>query len=46
MKRLVALGAALMVLLFGFAANVEVSPVENGGIQVCEDIMPPGNPFD
>jgi len=46
MKRFIALGAALFVLLFSFAANVTVELAENDGIQVCEDIMPPGNPFD
>lgn len=43
MKRFIALGAALFVLLFSFAANVTVELAENDGIQVCEDLRPLGN---
>jgi len=43
MKKFIALGAALMVLLFSFSANVAVAQVENDGIQVCEDLKPSGN---
>ena len=46
MKRFIALGAALFVLLFSFAANVTVELAENDGIQVCEDIKPNKNPHD
>lgn len=46
MKKFIALGAALMVLLFSFAANANVTMAKNEGIQVCEDLMPSGNTFD
>lgn len=46
MKRFIALGAALFVLLFSFAANVTVERAENDGIQVCEDLKPAGNTHD
>ena len=46
MKRFIALGAALFVLLFSFAANVTVERAENDGIQVCSDLKPDPNPYD
>lgn len=46
MKKFIALGAALVVLLFGFTASAEVAAVENNGIQVCSDLDLPVHPFD
>lgn len=46
MKKFIALAAALMVLLSGFAASAEVAVVEQGGYQVCSDLPLPDNPFD
>lgn len=46
MKKFIALAAALMVLLFGFAASAEIAVVENGGVQVCSDIDPEIEPYD
>jgi len=46
MKRFIALGAALFVLLFSFAANVTVEQAENNEIQVCSDLKPDPNPYD
>lgn len=45
MKKFIALGAALMVLLFGFAANATVAVAENG-INVCDDLEPQIDPYD
>lgn len=45
MKRFIVLGTALMLLLFGFAANVEVAQVANG-ILLCDDLEPQINPYD
>ena len=41
MKKIVALGVALLVLLFSFIPTAEVA--ENKGICVCEDLKPSGN---
>ena len=41
MKKFVALGVALLVLLFSFIPTAEVA--ENEGICVCEDLKPYGN---
>jgi len=38
MKKLFALGAALLVLLFSFSVSVETAVVENSGVQVCSDL--------
>lgn len=46
MKKFIALGAALMVLLFSFAANANVTMAKNEGIQVCSDLDLPDYPFD
>lgn len=46
MKKFIALGAALMMLLAGFAASADVTVVENGGVQVCEDLEPDPFPYD
>lgn len=46
MKKFIALGAALMVLLFGFVANANVVAVENEGVQVCEDLKPDPVPYN
>lgn len=46
MKKFIALGAALMVLLFSFVANAEVVVAENEGIQVCEDLKPDPVPYN
>ena len=46
MKKFIALGVALMVLLFGFAASAEVATVENSGVQVCSDLKPDPYPYD
>ena len=46
MKKFIALGAALMVLLFSFVANAEVAVAENEGIQVCSDLEPDPYPYD
>lgn len=45
MKKFIALGAALMVLLFGFAANATVAVAEND-ITVCSDIKPQPEPYN
>lgn len=46
MKKFIALGAALVVLLFSFVANAEVAVVENDGVQVCEDLKPDPVPYN
>ena len=46
MKKFIALAAALMVLLSGFAASAEVAVVEHGGYQVCDDLPLPDNPYE
>lgn len=46
MKKFIALGAALMMLLAGFAASADVTVVENGGVQVCSDLPLPPYPYD
>lgn len=46
MKKFIALGAALIVLLLGFVASDEVVMVENSGVQVCDDLPLPIHPFD
>ena len=46
MKKFIALGAALMVLLFGCVSSSEVAVVENSGVQVCADLELPDYPFD
>lgn len=46
MKKFIALGAALMVLLFSFAANANVTMAKNEGIQVCEDLEASPEMFD
>lgn len=46
MKKFIALGAALMVLLFSFAANANVTMAKNEGIQVCSDIEAEIEPYD
>lgn len=46
MKKFIALGAALMVLLFSFAANANVTMAKNEGIQVCSDIKPQPEPYN
>ena len=45
MKKFIALGIALMVLLFSFIPSVEVVDA-NEGIQVCEDVKPKPYPYD
>lgn len=45
MKKFIALGIALMVLLFSFMPSVEVADV-NEGIQVCSDVKPQRYPYD
>lgn len=45
MKKFIALGAALAVLLFNFIPTVSVAEV-NQGVMVCEDIRPNPNPND
>lgn len=44
MKKFIALGIALMVLLFSFVPATNVT--ENEGIQVCEDIEPDPIPYN
>jgi len=46
MKKFIALGAALIVLLFSFTSSAEVAEIENGGVMVCADLPLPGYPFD
>ena len=46
MKKFIALGAALIVLLFGFVASAEYAEVDNGGVMVCEDLKPDPYPYD
>lgn len=43
MKKLIALGVAVVMLLFGFAAIAEVGVFEKE-LTVCEDIKPWANP--
>lgn len=45
MKKFIALGIALMVLLFSLTPSAEVA-VANEGIQVCSDLEPQIEPFD
>lgn len=45
MKKFIALGIALMVLLFSFIPSAEVADA-NTGIQMCSDIKPPKEPYD
>ncbi len=45
MKKFVALGAALLVLLFSCMPAVEAVN-ENAGIQVCDDLGPDLNTYD
>lgn len=45
MKKFIALGIALMVLLFSFIPCAEATD-SNAGIQVCSDIKPPKDPYD
>lgn len=46
MKKLFALGAALLVLLFSFSASFETVVVKHVGIQVCSDLPLAPLPFD
>ena len=39
MKKIVALGIAVVMLLFGFVATAEINVAETG-ITVCDDIKP------
>ena len=43
MKKFIALGVALVVLLFSFIPSATVADV-NQGISVCEDLKPKPNP--
>lgn len=45
MKKFVALGAALLVLLFSCLPTVEAVN-ENAGIQVCDDLEPDLDMYD
>ena len=45
MKKFIALGIALMVLLFSFIPSAEAAG-PNAGVQVCSDIKPPKEPYD
>lgn len=45
MKKFIALGIALMVLLFSFIPSVEVVDA-NEGIQVCSNLKPQKEPYD
>ena len=45
MKKFIALGAALAVLLFNFIPTVSVAEV-NQGVMVCEDLRPHPDPHD
>lgn len=45
MKKFIALGVALVVLLFSFIPAANVADA-NVGVQVCEDISPDPNPYD
>ena len=40
MKKFIALGAALIVLLFGFVASAEYAEVDNGGVMVAREDLP------
>ena len=42
MKKFVAMGVALLVLLFSFIPTAEVADT-NVRVQVCEDLMPYGS---
>lgn len=44
MKKFIALGVALLVLLLNFVPTTNVA--ENEGIQVCEDIEPDPIPYN
>ena len=46
MKKFIALGAALIVLLFGVAASAEVTVAENSGVRMRSDIPLPIYPYD
>lgn len=43
MKKFIALGVALVVMLFSFLPATTVAEVNNG-VSVCEDIKPNANP--
>lgn len=45
MKKLITLGAALALLLFGFITTTEVT-VANNGICVCDDLELQPDPYD
>lgn len=45
MKRFIALGLALMVLLFSFIPSVDVANL-NEGIRVCSNLEPQIEPYD
>ena len=45
MKKIIALGIAVVMLLFGFVATAEINVAETG-ITVCEDLEPKPNPHD
>lgn len=45
MKKLIVLGAAVLMLLLGFVASVNVEGKEQG-VKVCSDIEPQPEPYD
>ena len=45
MKKLIVLGAAVLMLLLGFVASVNVEGKEQG-VKVCEDLEPKPDPHD
>ena len=45
MKKLIVLGAAVLMLLLGFVASVNVEGKEQG-VKVCEDLKPKPYPHD
>lgn len=46
MKKFIALGAALVMLLLGFVTPAEVAVEESNGIQVCSDLEYPPYPYE
>lgn len=45
MKKLIVLGTAILMLLFGVVASVNVE-TNAQGVKVCEDLKPKPNPHD